>query len=175
MDAKKLQRMTIQEFNDMVTDDQMVYELIEGLLMMSPRPSTYHQRILMMISAKFLEQLSDGPCEPRIETEVELGEDVLVPDMFVYCDESMMGKQRYLGAPKLVVEILSPSTAFNDLNRKLRVYQMAGVQEYWIVSPEGKMITVHHFDSETVSEFVAGSEVVSDILQAVRFRVEEIF
>ncbi len=47
------------------------------------------------------------------------------------------------GAPDLVVEVLSPSSAYHDLRTKFRAYERAGVQEYWIVDPERKSVEIH--------------------------------
>ena len=62
-------------------------------------------------------------------------EDHFIPDMMVVCDRSKIKKNWVEGAPDLVVEVLSPSTAKNDLFHKRKVYSQCGVREYWIVSP----------------------------------------
>jgi Uma2 family endonuclease len=159
--AKNNHRITLEEFNKMTFDDNLNYELIGGIVMMSPRPSTSHQRVLTKLTGELFIKFKGSKCEPTVETEFEIDNNVVVPDLFVYCDPENLGKQRYHGIPLIVVEILSPSTAFNDLNKKLWLYQHAGIKEYWIISPEGKLVTVHYFDEENVVEYTLDKTIVS--------------
>ncbi|MDR1863027.1 MAG: Uma2 family endonuclease, partial [Treponema sp.] len=69
-------------------------------------------------------------------------EDTLVqPDIFAACDKSKLGENRYNGAPKFIIEILS-SNRSHDMITKLNLYQRAGVEEYWIIDTEEKIISV---------------------------------
>ena len=63
-----------------------------------------------------------------------------VPDGRVVCDPEKIHSDGVYGAPDLVVEVLSPSTAAKDRGRKRAVYERCGVKEYWLVSPEAKSI-----------------------------------
>ncbi len=60
----------------------------------------------------------------------------------------------YKGVPTLVVEILSESTRRNDLIKKLDLYMVGGVEEYWIADPQNKEITVYTFNEHDISEQV---------------------
>ena len=82
--------------------------------------------------------------------------------------------QRY-EPPVVVVGVLSPSTAFNDLNVKLRKYQSIGVKEYWIISQDGELVTVHYFESQTVKEFVTGSKITSELFPEMNIDVNLLF
>ena len=65
------------------------------------------------------------------------------PDMLVVCDnENKNDMDRYTGIPTLVIEIISHSSTRMDLVRKLDLYMQTGVKEYWIVEPEGKLVSV---------------------------------
>ena len=68
---------------------------------------------------------------------------VYVPDVMIVCDRSKVHRDGVYGAPDLVVEVLSPSTAQNDRGAKMRHYAAAGAKEYWIVSPIGKSVEVY--------------------------------
>jgi Uma2 family endonuclease len=68
---------------------------------------------------------------------------VVEPDIVVVCDSSKLDKQGCNGAPDLVIEILSPSTARRDHKLKFRKYLEAGVREYWIVDPDQSMVHTH--------------------------------
>jgi Uma2 family endonuclease len=72
----------------------------------------------------------------------------LEPDIVVVCDTSKLDDKGCNGAPDLVVEILSPTTARHDRVVKFRKYLEAGVQEYWIVNPEEKTVQVHILDKD---------------------------
>lgn len=69
--------------------------------------------------------------------------DRFVPDMMVVCDRDKIRRNGVYGAPDLVVEVLSPSTAKNDKGYKKTVYESSGVPEYWIVDPVGRSIEVY--------------------------------
>ncbi len=71
--------------------------------------------------------------------------DVVVPDLlFVTADQADIVTDKHVrGAPALVVEVLSASTRRHDERTKRRLYQRAGVQEYWIVDPDRRMVVVH--------------------------------
>ena len=78
-----------------------------------------------------------------------------MPDTMIVCDRSKLKSDGVHGAPDLVVEVLSPSTAQNDRGAKMRHYAAAGVKEYWIVSPIGKSVEVYlnqdgHFELDAM-------------------------
>ena len=66
--------------------------------------------------------------------------DVVQPDICVICDMSKLDDKGCIGAPDLVVEVLSPSTLKYDWNYKFNLYEAAGVREYWIVDPKAKVV-----------------------------------
>ena len=74
-------------------------------------------------------------------------ENKFVPDMMVVCDRSKIKSDGVHGAPDLVVEVLSPSTAKDDRTRKKEIYEACGVPEYWLVSPTDKSIEVYLLES----------------------------
>lgn len=89
-------------------------------------------------------------CMPFVApTDVQLDCDnktMVMPDVLVVCDRSKITKARIVGAPDLVVEIVSPGNAVTDVLIKMRKYQNAGVREYWIVFPDEKQIMVYDFE-----------------------------
>lgn len=72
------------------------------------------------------------------------------PDVVIVCDRSKITKPRVVGAPDLIVEVLSQSNWYHDMVRKLKKYKNAGVKEYWIVNIEEKSVLVYDF---TKSDF----------------------
>ncbi|MBN2444412.1 MAG: Uma2 family endonuclease [Spirochaetales bacterium] len=134
-------------------DDDTRWELIDGVAYdMSPSPSVKHQNVLLQLAGEFREFFKDKTCAVYIspldvrlpegdENEEDTGT-VVQPDLFVVCDPSKIDDRGCLGAPDLVVEILSPSTAGKDLNEKKELYRKHGVKEYWVVMPYEECIQV---------------------------------
>ena len=127
-------------------------ELINGNpVMMSPRPTVNHNHVVLNISRLFSNYLYGKRCTP-FSDGVDLfldEENRFVPDFMVVCDPDKIKLDGVHGAPDLVVEVLSPSTAKNDKTRKKDVYARCGVREYWLVGPEDKSIEVYHLDGES--------------------------
>ena len=69
----------------------------------------------------------------------EVNDDYVVPDVMIVCDRKYLKGGSYTGVPKFIVETLSPSTAKKDKTEKKDEYEKAGVEEYWIVSPQGSV------------------------------------
>lgn len=73
------------------------------------------------------------------------------PDVFIICDRRKITKTHAIGAPDLVIEILSPSTWRKDSYTKLSKYTLAGVREYWIIDPETLKIMVYDIEGNTMA------------------------
>ena len=113
-------------------------EVIGGKIvtMMAPA-SVNHNRISKNIAGLFDKFLEGRLCEYFLETGVILAEDMeeYIPDGMVVCDPGKVRDNDIFGAPDLVVEVLSRSTARYDRGHKKDVYERFGVREYWIVDP----------------------------------------
>ena len=82
------------------------------------------------------------------------------------------------GAPDLVIEILSPSTAEKDLGRKYELYGSRGVLEYWIVDPAAETVAVHRRQDgglEPAGTFGRGESVATAVLEGLAIEVDEVF
>ena len=120
-------------------------ELIDGVIVaMAPTPSLSHQRASRNIRNIFSRYLRGKSCEVLDNLDVFLTEEHnFVPDMMVVCNKDIIKENGIFGAPDLVVEILSPSTAKHDRGRKLEVYGKCGVKEYWIIDIANRAIEVY--------------------------------
>lgn len=128
-------------------------ELIKGkLFRMSPAPSRNHQQISREISRIFFNyfhqkncQAFSAPFDVRLPVSRKKGEDTTVvqPDLCVICDPAKLDERGCAGAPDLIVEILSPGNSIKEMRDKYRVYEEAGVREYWIVNPAEKVVLVY--------------------------------
>jgi Uma2 family endonuclease len=131
-------------------DESERSELMDGEIVMMGAPSTEHQRILrkfITILSNFLEgkpcEVFPAPFAVRLHPSPNNRDDtVFEPDIVVVCDPAKIDKKGCNGAPDLVMEIISPSTASYDKVAKLHHYQKAGVREYWIVEPDSKTVQV---------------------------------
>ncbi|MCL6572344.1 MAG: Uma2 family endonuclease [Bacillus sp. (in: Bacteria)] len=161
-------------------------EYIDGIVYMSPPPSTEHQRISRKLLIKFDKFLDGGPCEVfHAPFDIELknknmeGTNIVIPDLCVICDKSGFTESRYIGVPSLIVEILSPSNQSHDLIAKLNIYMNAAVKEYWIVNPMLHSITVYSLNEERMYEQhdmkTEGGSITSNFLKGFSVDLNEIF
>ncbi|MDD4835404.1 MAG: Uma2 family endonuclease [Lutispora sp.] len=143
------QKYTYQDYKTWPDDER--WEIIDGeAYNMSPAPRTDHQNVSMELSLQFGLYLRDKPCQVfAAPYDVMLDEDknnsqnIVQPDLLVVCDKKKLESGKYcFGAPDLIIEILSPSTAKKDLLTKRNLYEKFGVKEYWIADPEHKDLTV---------------------------------
>ena len=137
-------------------DDSERWELIDGVAYaMSPGASFNHQSVGMALAWQLMNYLHGKPCKVLtapfdVRLTADRGDDTVVqPDVLVVCDKTKFDPagRGVIGAPELVVEILSPSTQRHDKLTKLTAYQKAGVLEYWIVDPESKTVSVNILDA----------------------------
>ena len=124
-------------------------ELIGGNVVMMSPASAEHVYTAGSIYNIFKNYLKGKNCVPFSDgLLVHLtDENKFVPDMMVVCDRSKIKSDGVHGAPDLVVEVLSPSTAKDDRTRKKEVYEACGVPEYWLVSPTDKSIEIYLLES----------------------------
>ncbi|GAB4179967.1 MAG: Uma2 family endonuclease [Rhodocyclaceae bacterium] len=130
------------------------YELIEGVAyLMVPAPGVAHQTVAFEIGRQAANALEGGPCRvlvapldvrlPRPGQREEETDTVVQPDVLVVCDPGRIEAGGVRGAPDWIVEVLSPATAGHDQILKRRVYEQAGVREYWLVHPQDRVLTVY--------------------------------
>jgi len=102
---------------------------------------------------------------------------VVQPDITVICDEKKRGYEGCRGAPDLVIEILSPSNTTIEMERKLKLYQDAGIREYWIVDSENNILKVHCFrDSDTLTNTYKSADTVPvAIFPGFSIALEQVF
>jgi len=133
-------------------------ELLKGkLFKMTPALSLRHQKVSGNLHREISTQLKGKPCQVlhapfdvRIFSTSERDEEVytvLQPDLTVVCDDKKLDERGCIGAPDMVVEIISPSTADKDLHEKFDIYEEAGVKEYWIVEPNDMIVNMFVLDS----------------------------
>ncbi|GGJ01716.1 hypothetical protein GCM10010885_08650 [Alicyclobacillus cellulosilyticus] len=160
------------------------WELVDGVAYMLASPSAEHQEVAAALEFVIQSHLqgSDGrlyhaPMDLRFE-DAETTSTVVQPDIFVMCGTYHRGTS-IIGVPRLVVEVLSPSTAVHDLVRKLNLYQRVGVPEYWIVDPATKTALLYHRDEADhlvlAGEYEAGDTLWSREFAGLRVDLRRVF
>lgn len=127
-------------------------EKINGVIYnMLPTPAYQHGIINGNIYRILSNELKDSLCLVFMENldfqyHPEENDDYLCPDIMVICDRKNLKGSFYKGTPKFIVETISPSSAKRDKTEKKDIYEQAGVEEYWIVSPHGKLIDIYYLE-----------------------------
>lgn len=171
--AKQVKPLTLEEFSALEKDESYNYELIDGIMLMSPRPSFEHQNISGNLYYELRNVLKTKDCKPIQELDLLLEGNNFVPDLMVICNEEFKGKC-YEKPPLIAIEIVSPSSTSRDHITKRRKYELLGIKEYWIVSPEEKCITVFDFISGEDCMYCEG-QVKSYVLPNVQINLDDIF
>lgn len=154
-------RVTYQEFLEITKNSDARYELIDGEIYLMASPTHLHQIAIREIIGQFYIYFADKSCSPftapfdvRLKNDSPTFEDdpnVVQPDILVLCDKETIDENgRYHGVPSLVVEVLSSSTRSKDMVKKLSLYMLSGVSEYWIVDLENQSILLYEFVEQNI-------------------------
>lgn len=174
-------RYTYEDY--LKTPEDKRYELIEGELLMTPSPVPYHQWISKNMGyeiEKFIRENKLGkvfyaPCDVRLDDE-----NVLQPDILFISGERLgiIGEKNIQGAPDLVIEVLSESTAYRDLVKKKRLYASFGVKEYWVVDPNEKTVEIYSLKDKAfvgVKSLSMNDTLESPLLAGLKINLLEVF
>ncbi len=165
------------------TPDDERYELIDGELFMVPSPNIPHQRTVGDLGTRlkiFVEGNGLGEVYFAPIDVVLSDTNVVQPDLIFVARERLdiITHANIQGAPDLVVEVRSPSTAQRDLTTKRRLYAEHGVKEYWMVDPEARTVTVlllRNGAFEEVGIYRKGQVLSSPTLAGFALNLDEIF
>lgn len=172
--------------------DDIRRELINGFInLMTPAPARLHQEISGTIFGHIWLYLKNKPCKvfsapfdvrlPNDESKKENSNifTVVQPDITVVCDMDKLDEKGCVGAPDIIVEIISPSTAKTDLNDKFKIYEQSGVKEYWVVYPFDKVVSVFELDNKGKYDegtlYKIDSKIKSNIFPDFNIGLKEIF
>ena len=154
-------------------------ELIKGkIFQMSPTPSLRHQQIsgrLHLEMGQFFKnhhcQIFYAPFDVRLSKQNPANTDrsiytVVQPDLCIVCDENKLDERGCLGAPDLVIEILSPGNSRKEMKDKFDLYEESGVREYWLVEPAEDAVFIYTLNEAGT---YIGLKPAVDLLHSVIF------
>ena len=160
---EKVGEKTIEDYMALPEGERV--ELIDGVFYDMASPLGQHQLSLgeiVRILGNYVDK-NKGNCKVfQSPMDVQLdGDDktVVQPDAFILCDRDKYVDGRVIGAPDLVIEVLSPSNRWHDMGRKLRKYKNAGVREYWVVDAEKEVVVIHYFEKDDYAIYSFDDEV----------------
>lgn len=166
-----------------IPDDGRRYEVVNGVLYMAPSPVERHQAASMQIGSQFFNHIQAAGLgrvyAAPFDVELSPG-NVVQPDVIVVLNDNLqvITAERIIGAPNLVIEIASPSTATHDHDRKRRAYEQAGVREYWIADPYAwtvEILALENGEYRLLGVFQGQSILPSRVLPGLPFRVAQLF
>lgn len=170
-------------------------EKIDGVIYdMSPAPGYQHGIINGNIYTIIKQGLKNSICLVTMENldfkyHPDVNDDYLCPDIMVICDRKHLKGGSYSGLPRFIAETLSPSTAKKDRTEKMDIYEAAGVEEYWIVSPQGRSVEIYYLengkyilkesymlqDDQEEAHYNADTEICLRAFPHIKMRLDEIF
>ena len=170
-------------------------EKIDGVIYdMSPSPNYQHGIVNSNIHTIIKQGLKNSICLVSIENldfkyHPDKNDDYLCPDIMIICDRKHLKGGAYSGTPKFIAETLSPSTAKRDRAEKKDIYENAGVEEYWIVLPQGKSVEIYYLtegkyvlahsyilqDDEEEKHYNAKTEISLKGFPHITMKLEDIF
>ncbi|WP_448584012.1 Uma2 family endonuclease [Thermocrinis sp.] len=175
-----LTKKTIKDYMEL--PEGAPYQLIEGELIMSPAPNLEHQRASKRLFKKLSQAIESHQKGEVFYAPIDVyldEENAFQPDLVVVLKDSKarIEERGIFGAPDVVVEILSPSTAYYDLTEKKEVYERVGVKEYWIVDPKRKSFEIYANSEQgfkLISHAKAEGKVRSELLE-LEINLREVF
>lgn len=162
-------------------------ELIKGrVVKMSPAPSRNHQLVVRVVNRYFDQYFINKPCglfyapfDVRLPVPgAKKDSTVVQPDLTVICDLSMVDERGCFGVPDILVEILSPGNSRHDMNVKFKLYEAAGVKEYWIIQPQERSILIYVLENKKyrgLPPFTEGTEASSCLFPDLKMPLDAVF
>lgn len=166
-------------------------ELLRGWIhKMSPAPSPGHQSASLKLALKIGNYFEGKPCkvftapfdvrlpDTKKRKRDELVFTVVQPDICVICDAAKIDDRGCIGAPDLVIEILSPGHTQKEMGIKFDLYEESGVKEYWLVEPQDRVVLVYLLKEGRyvgLKPFTEDNEISSSLFPDLKFKVGGIF
>lgn len=171
------ERWTYRDYLQLIPPDSFGFEILRGELVVSPSPNRRHQRTVLSlgrildvhVNTQTLGEIFVAPFDVVLDADSSVSENIVQPDlMFVSKNRlNIITDDNIRGAPDLVIEVLSDSTARYDRVGKMRTYIEFGVKEYWIIDADQK--TLEAFDLTGDEPVLQATLAESDIFKPKLF------
>lgn len=182
--AEPKRRATYEDL--MQVPDTKIAEIIDGELVVSPRPASPHGFAATVLGSDLVAAFNGNPDQPArpggwwflLEPELHLGDDVLVPDWAGWRHERMARVPNapfFTLAPDWACEVVSPSTGRIDRSRKMRIYAREGIEWLWLVDPLARTLEIYRLEAGrwTVVVTHGGDDVVrAEPFEAIELRLD---
>lgn len=166
--AYKIKKYTYEEFLEI--DDGNRYELLDGELYLMSSPSRLHQKVVVELARQIGNYLEGKKCEVYVAPlnvkffeKKDIYPTVVQPDVMIICDKNKLADKAIIGAPDLVIEVLSQYNASHDTFYKYNLYQHYGVKEYWIIDMQRQVITPYILNKDGVYTLPKMYKLTEDI------------
>lgn len=153
-------KYSYEEFLNLTKDKRA--EFIDGEIYLLASPSFEHQMVISKLNIELMNFFKDTDCIPILspfdvifENENTGEINVVQPDLTIICDKENITDKGYKGIPKLIIEVLSPSTASIDYIKKMSLYSKFKVEEYWIINPRNKTLQIFVLEKDLYIEYAA--------------------
>lgn len=158
-----ISRMNLAEFLAWESQQDSRHEFFRGETFAMTGGSARHNRVILNLAARLGEHLDGTPCQVFAESmKVQLADAILYPDVMVTCGKSLAGDEQTVTDPKLIIEVLSPSTRGYDKRDKFILYRgLSSLQEYALIDPASREVEVF---SLTVGGWLLSDQTQSDEL-----------
>ncbi len=179
--------VTYEEFLELTEASEQRFELIDGVVFNLASPTFRHQYIVNELHVIFYNWFKGMNCTTLtspFDITLKKSDDnicVVQPDIIVICDRNNRNnKDKYMGTPALVIEVLSPSTRSKDMVKKLDLYMRCGVKEYWIIDPINELVNVYAMENQDLANnvvFKLGADhfAKSIIFEGLHVDIRELF
>jgi Uma2 family endonuclease len=177
-------RISVEEFRKLSDASETRYEFIDGEVYQLASPSYAHQRIIGEIFNGIYQWSQGKNCKPvtapfDVTLLKEDNKNIVQPDIVVVGDPEKIDDQgKYYGVPALVIEVMSETTRNKDMLKKLNLYMVCGIGEYWIVNPWNREVYIYSFASGEIGNYrvFKGAETAcSEVLDNLGIPLTQLF
>lgn len=180
MSAVLKPRVDLQAYLDWENAQVEKHELVQGEIFAMTGGRRTHGRALANLVRLLGNLLEGSPCQVFADSmKLQVADDtVLYPDVFVTCSPMDLATEQIFREPKLVIEVLSPSTQAYDRSRKFALYRrLASLQEYILVDPETRRVEGFHRNAagEWVLRDMSDGDTVQSVSLGCAMRLADVF
>ena len=137
-------KKTLAEFLAWEENQPERHEFYRGEIFAMVGGSARHNRVIMNLGRRIADHLDGTGCQAFTESmKVQISEGILYPDVVVTCAKALAGDEQVINDPKLIIEVLSPSTKGYDKRDKFILYRsLSSLREYVLIDPAERRVEV---------------------------------